>query len=99
MEFFTNPKININRATLVFSTHYADLIDDLNRGDQIYVDRRTDGLISIDRYSDIADRQDINRAEVFMSDYLGGTAPDYETYLELKNKTIRSIREFGDANA
>ena len=75
------------------------MIDDLNRGDQIYVARRTDGLISIDRYSDIADRQDINHAEVFMSDYLGGTAPDYETYLELRDRTIKSIKEFGDANA
>lgn len=99
IEFFTNPKININRATLVFSTHYAELLDDLTRGDQIYVARRTDGLISIDRYSKIADRQDINRAEVFMSDYLGGTAPDYETYLDLKKSTLEAIKESGSVDA
>ncbi|MBT9671654.1 AAA family ATPase [Secundilactobacillus kimchicus] len=83
MAYFTNPKINPNRAVLIFSTHYADLIDDLSRGDQIFVSRRQDSEIAIDRYSDIADRQDINRAEIFMSNYLGGTAPDYDAYMEL----------------
>ncbi len=75
MAYFTNPKINPNRAVLIFSTHYADLIDDLSRGDQIFVSRRQDSEIAIDRYSDIADRQDINRAEIFMSNYLGAPPP------------------------
>ncbi|TLQ03473.1 ATP-binding protein [Pediococcus stilesii] len=88
LEYFMDPIINQNHATLIFSTHYADLINDLNRGDQIFVARRDTGKISIDRYSEIADRQDINRAEVFMSNYLGGTAPDYDTYIELRNQTI-----------
>lgn len=97
MEYFTNPRINTNRATMIFSTHYADLIDDLSRGDQIFVNRRSNGQITMDRYSDIADRQDINRAEVFMSNYLGGTAPDYDTFMRLRQQTMDLI-QVSDAN-
>lgn len=97
MEYFTNSKINTNRATMIFSTHYADLIDDLSRGDQIFVNRRFNGQITMDRYSDIADRQDINRAEVFMSNYLGGTAPDYDTFMRLRQQTMDLIK-VSDAN-
>ena len=99
MAYFTNPKINPNRAVLIFSTHYADLIDDLSRGDQIFVSRRQDSEIAIDRYSDIADRQDINRAEIFMSNYLGGTAPDYDAYMELRQQTINLNNKADRANS
>ena len=88
MEYFSNPKINLHHATLIFSTHHTDLLNDLSRGDQIFITRRLHGRITLGRYSEIADRQDINRAEVFMSDYLGGTAPDYDTYLKLRKQTM-----------
>lgn len=92
MTYFSDPRINQNRATLIFSTHYADLINDLSRGDQIYIAQRKADSITLGRYSDLADRQDINRAEVFMSNYLGGTAPDYATYLKLRQQTIDMTR-------
>ncbi|KLI75607.1 MULTISPECIES: AAA family ATPase [Lacticaseibacillus] len=96
MEYFANPKINQHHATLVFSTHNADLLNDLSRGDQIFITRRRQGKITLGRYSKIADRQDINRAEVFMSDYLGGTAPDYATYLKLRSQTIDLNQQAND---
>ena len=85
ISFFTDANANPHQATLIFSTHYADLLDDLARGDQIYLVRRQ-SKISVARYSTIADRQDLNRAEVIMSDYLGGTAPNYQAYLDLREK-------------
>lgn len=90
IEFFTDPLINRNRATLVFSTHYAELLDRLSRGDQVYVVRRQD-KVTVSRYADIADRQDLLRSEVFTSNYLTGTVPSYDAYMNLRKETARVI--------
>ncbi|MCH5462506.1 ATP-binding protein [Secundilactobacillus sp. HBUAS58055] len=94
MEYFTNPKINLNRSTLIFSTHYSEFLDEIDRGDQIFIARR-DGKISLTRYSDTDMRPDISKSEVFQADNLGGTSPSYNAYIRLKNATIKAIK--GDA--
>lgn len=90
IELFTEPSINKNRATLIFSTHYAELLDRLSRGDQVYVVRRRKA-VTVSRYADIADRQDLLRSEVFTSNYLTGTVPDYDAYMNLRKETARVI--------
>lgn len=94
MEYFTNPKINLHRSTLIFSTHYSEFLDEIDRGDQIFVARR-DEKISLTRYSDTDMRPDISKSEVFQADNLGGTSPSYDAYIKLKNATIRAVK--GDA--
>ena len=90
MEYFTDPKTNPNRATLIFSTHYSEILDDLERGDAIYLARR-DERIELQRYSKADVRQDLNRTEVFDSNYLGGTAPQYDAYLKLRKATRKAV--------
>lgn len=90
IEYFTNPRINKNRATLIFSTHYSELLDDLERGDEIYLTKR-DKLIQLQRYSKTTVRKDLSKAEVFDSDYLGGTAPEYDSYMELRKATEGAV--------
>lgn len=83
IECFTDPKINKNRATLICSTHYSELLNDLSRGDEIYIVKR-DPLIELQRYSQANIRQDLNRTEVYNADLIGGTAPKYKSYMNLK---------------
>lgn len=90
LEYFTDPKTNPNRATLIFSTHYSEILDDLERGDAIYLVRR-DERIELQRYSKADVRQDLNRTEVFDSNYLGGTAPQYDAYLKLRKATRKAV--------
>jgi len=90
IEYFTDPEINVNGATLVFSTHYSELLDDLERGDQIYVAIRQEKM-TFTRFSDTDMREDINRTEVFDADNLKGTSPDYEAYMALRKATKRVI--------
>lgn len=89
IECFTDPEINKNRATLIFSTHYSELLSDLNRGDEIYIVKR-DPLIELQRYSQANIRQDLNRTEVYNADLISGTAPKYESYMNLK-KAIKKM--------
>lgn len=90
IEYFSDPRININRAVLVFSTHYSELLDDLKRGDGIYIAKRNKE-ISLQRYSSANVRSDLNRNDVFDSNYLGGTAPEYSAYKDLRNATKKAV--------
>lgn len=91
IEYFTNPRINKKRATLIYSTHYSELLSDIDRSDEIYITRR-DPKISLLRYSDADVRKDLNKTNVFDSDYLGGTAPEYESYLKLLKATEKAVK-------
>lgn len=93
IDFFANPKINIHHATLIFSTHYSELLSDLPRGDEIYLTSRNpqNNKIELRRYSNTKVRSDLDKADVIDSNYLGGTAPKYETYMALKKATKEAV--------
>ncbi|KRM15509.1 hypothetical protein FD31_GL001225 [Companilactobacillus nantensis DSM 16982] len=92
INYFKDPSINLNNAKLVFTSHYSEFLDDLDRNDQIYIARRLD-KISLTRYSSTKMRTDIMRSDVFMSDSIHGTAPEYSAYLALKKATIKKISD------
>ena len=76
-------KVNQHGATLVFSTHYSELLDEFERNDGIYIVRNTGG-ITAENLSNILKRNDIKKSEVYDSDFLKGTVPAYESYIALK---------------
>lgn len=88
IRFYMDKKINVGGATLLFSTHYAELLDQFNRNDCIYIVRNIDG-VSVENLSKILKRNDIKKSEAYQSDFLKGTAPKYETYIALKNKLLK----------
>lgn len=90
IEYFEDSSVNKNNATIIFSTHYAELLDEIDRGDQIFVARR-DKKITLTRYSDENIRADLSKTDVFNSDNMGGTSPSYNAYIELKKETRQQI--------
>lgn len=92
IRFFMDVKVNKNGATLIFSTHYSELLDEFDRNDGIYIVRNRGGIIS-ENLSNILKRNDIKKSEVYDSGYLGGTVPAYEAYMALKRVLIREIME------
>ena len=95
LRFFTNEKVNKKGATLIFSTHYSELLDDFERNDSINIVRNRSG-ISVEKLSNILKRNDIKRSESYQSDFLQGTVPSYKTYMELKNVFMNSTVRVGD---
>lgn len=80
-----NSDVNKNGATLVFSTHYTEIIDSIDRTDSIYVLTR-DKDISIHKLSDLLgknDRSDKKKSDLILSGAFG-TAPTYESYNLMK---------------
>ena len=93
LRFFTNANVNKNGATLIFSTHYSELLDEFDRSDDIYIVRNIGG-ITVQKLSSILKRNDIKKSEAFKSDYLDGTVPSYDAYINLKEAMMhKKIKE------
>lgn len=87
VRFFMDKKVNKNGATLVFSTHYSEILDEFKRNDGIYIVRNIGG-IAAENLSGILKRNDIRKSEIYDSDFLKGTVPAYKSYIALKKVLI-----------
>lgn len=83
IRFFMDEKVNKQGATLLYSTHYVELLDELDRNDNIYITTNDNG-IQIQKLHYLLQRNDIKKSDVFQSGMIKGTAPSYENYLKLK---------------
>ena len=94
VRFYMDQRINPKGAVLIFSTHYAELLDEFERSDNIYIVRNRNG-ISVENLSALLERNDIKKSDAYQSGFLGGTTPMYDSYMDLKNSLIRSRKEDG----
>ena len=92
VRFFMEPETNPHGASLIFSTNCPELLDEFDRNDNIYIMRNQNG-ITAENLSDIFHRNDIKKSEAYQSCYLKGTAPRYESYLELKKKIQATVKK------
>ena len=85
-----NPSVNKRGATLIYSTHYSELLDEYERNDCIYIVRNRGGIYA-ENLSLILKRNDIKKSEAYESGYLEGTVPVYEAYMALK-KALSNVK-------
>lgn len=85
IRIFKNNKLNKNGGTLIYSTHYPELLDEYDRNDNIFITKNQDG-ITVENLSYLLKRNGIKKSEVYQSGYLKGTTPSYNSYIELKRK-------------
>lgn len=87
VHFFMDSRFNKNGGTLIFTTHYPELLDEYDRNDGIYIVRNRNG-ITVENLSYILTRNDIKRSYAYQSGFLEGTTPTYEAYIRLKESLI-----------
>ena len=90
VHFFMDSRFNKNGGTLIFTTHYPELLDEYDRNDGIYIVRNRNG-ITVENLSYILNRNDIKRSDAYQSGFLEGTALPYEAYIRLKKSLDMSI--------
>lgn len=91
INFFHDHKINFANGTLVYSTHYLELIDDSERKDENYILSRQERT-KVVRYSDIPGlRSEVKKSDVVKSNFIGGTAPNYDLLVALKRNLENSM--------
>ena len=84
-------KLNKNGGTLIFTTHYPELLDEYDRNDCIGIVRNQNG-ITVENLSNILKRNDIKKSDAYQSGFLQGTTTAYEAYMNLKKKLATSIK-------
>ena len=88
LRLFLNKKTNPKGAVLIFSTHYSELLDELDRNDSVFITRSDEGLV-VDNLNDLLNRNDIKKSDIYQSNFLGGTAPKYTALLKLQKSIIQ----------
>ena len=92
LRLFTNKRTNPKGAVIIFSTHYPELLDELERNDSVFITRSDYGL-TIDNLNSLLKRNDIKKSEVYQSNFLGGTAPKYASLNALQKRIIKVLEE------
>ena len=92
IKLFMNSSVNKKGGTLIFSTHYPEILDEFDRNDSITITRNRNG-ITAENLSDILKRNDIKKSDAYQSGYLDGTVPAYEAYAKLKSSIKDAVME------
>lgn len=83
--------LNKNHATLILSTHYSEILDDIERSDSIYFTIKTNGAIELTNLSSHSTRADKKKSNIYLSGLLG-TAPKYSGYQTLKKSLKNQMK-------
>ena len=90
IRFFMDSHFNKKGGTLIFTTHYPELLDEYDRNDGIYIIRNREG-ITAENLCNILKRNDIKKSDAYQSGFLEGTTPMYEAYMQLKKSIDAAI--------
>lgn len=93
LQLFTS-ELNTKGAVLLFSTHYSEILDIIDRSDSIYVVHRQPS-IQIEKFSLLAqskDRIDKKKSDLILSGSVH-SAPSYGAYRQLRKDLVRMLGE------
>lgn len=83
VRLFMNQGTNPHGGTIIFSTHYAELLDDFRRNDAIYLMKRRDDKIHAVNIKEYSTRKDLKKSEAYQANVWGDSAPKYKTQVQL----------------
>lgn len=96
IDMFQDERINVNGANIIFSTHYAELLDEVNRSDAIFITDSVDGKLVINNAYTILKEKGLQRHELKKSKlYLSGamnSKPSYDKVNEFKKAMRNMVR-------
>ena len=92
LDLFASKDTNPRGATLVFTTHYPQLLDHVHRKDNVFfLARSEDGTAEVVKYSTKVKRIENKKSEVFASNFIKGTAPRYTDVRALKSLVGKAV--------
>ncbi|MGN0262623.1 MAG: ATP/GTP-binding protein [Eggerthellaceae bacterium] len=92
LDLFAATETNPKGATLVFTTHYPQLLDHVHRKDNVYflVRENENGTHAV-KYCNRVKRIENKKSEVFVSNFIKGTAPRYSDVRTLKELVAKEV--------
>lgn len=91
LDLFAAKKTNPRGATLVFTTHYPQLLDHVHRKDNVYFFVRSAAGMELVKYGNRVKRIENKKSEVFASNYIPGTAPRYTDVKALQSMVAEVV--------
>lgn len=91
LRLFLDKRTNPNGAVIVFSTHYPELLDELERNDAVFITKHEPDGLKIENLSTLLKRNDMKKSDVYRSNYVGGTAPKYEALFALQKSLMSGV--------
>ncbi len=92
INLFNNKEINKSGACLIFTTHYAEILDSFDRMDNIYILTRSENYFTkIHRYSKMVKRSELKKSEVILSNYVKGSAPKALNIMNLEEYICENL--------
>lgn len=92
IDLFKEERTNPKGACIIFSTHYLEMLDFIDRKDNIYIYKKENGEVNVINYAEVMQRNDIKKSEVIISNYLKGTAPLYENIKTMKDIVCKYVK-------
>lgn len=87
----TDKGINVNKAQIIFSTHYVEILDIFDRRDNIFILKREKNSIkALNLYENYPIRTDILKSRQFNNNTFG-TLLNYERLMQVKRKIKHEI--------
>lgn len=94
LDLFAASETNPKGATLVFTTHYPQLLDHIHRKDNVYFLVRENGKCAhAVKYCNRVKRIENKKSEVFVSNFIKGTAPRYSDVRTLKELVAKEVAD------
>jgi ABC-type multidrug transport system ATPase subunit len=93
LSLFDSDETNPLGATIIFTTHYPEVLDFVRRKDNVYfMIRDKSHKTEVICYSDRVKRIENKKSEVFLSNYIEGTAPKYSEVSALKHAIAHHVK-------
>jgi AAA15 family ATPase/GTPase len=88
VSLYKDKSVNKNNATLIFSTHYCELLDLFNRQDNIWVCRANSKIHIENLYENFNIRNELLKSKQFYNDAFK-TAVNYEDLMNIKKELLK----------
>ena len=89
ISLYKDKKVNTGSATLIFTTHYCEILDLFNRRDNILIAKADSQVYLSNMYDDYDMRSEILKSKQFYNNAFE-TAVNYEELMNLKRKMMKS---------
>lgn len=84
ISLFNNKSTNPLGATLIFTTHYIEIVDHIMRFDAINITKKDKGVIKVEKLSSICNREENKVSNLYRMGKIKQVAPTHEDAMEVR---------------
>ncbi len=92
INLYKDKSVNKKNATLIFATHYCEILDLFNRSDNIYITKYNKKIVALNLYLNYKFRPELSKSKKFYSNAFD-TDVNYESLMNFKKELMNTNKE------